>query len=443
MCGGHVSAATFVGFTGLVFASGFQAVWLLAAVGAGYLLLAVLVVAPLRNSRVYSLSDFAEWRLSSRKVRRLVSFCVVAVCWLYLLAQFKLVGEVVRVFTDWPQWSGWVALAAAGLAIVLAGPLGSSAGFQALQFWLKLAFLAVPAFVLVFIWLRQGAPVADPPTGERWESMVPADIGMFGLYSLFLALVLGVVGLPQFVARFYGAPNSQLVRDTVVMAMGLMALFAVFPLIFAVLARTYADPRTDQVQLVFFTVPEQVSPGALGTGLTVLLVAGAVSATIAVVTAMLATIGTYFSQCFLGGGPGAFRVGAVIGIAVPLFLTASGLVLAEVDLLTLVSAALHLSAATLAPMLLLGIWWRGLTAVGLAAGLLAGLAGGLVSAVCLLGGAWIPLGGENMLAYPAVVLVPLVFAVMIGVSLLTRRRVPESVADAMARMHLPKSRSSL
>ena len=56
---------------------------------AGYLVLLVLVAAPLRRSGAYTLPDFAEARLGSRGVRKLCSVLVVAIGWLYLLPQFQ------------------------------------------------------------------------------------------------------------------------------------------------------------------------------------------------------------------------------------------------------------------------------------------------------------------------------------------------------------------
>jgi Na+(H+)/acetate symporter ActP len=107
-----------------------------------------------------------------------------------------------------------------------------------------------------------------------------------------------------------------------------------------------------------------------------------------------------------------------------------------------VGLAFAVAASTLCPLLVLGIWWRGLTAVGAVWGL---VVGGLMSAtavtVAVAGGIDDDvLGGwpAVMVGYPAAVSVPIAFATMIVASRLTRSAVPLDVAQIFARMHVPE-----
>ena len=68
--GEYLSAASFLGIAGLVLAFGTEMLWYPVGWTAGYLMLLVLVAAPLRRSGAYTLPDFAEFRLESRAVRR-------------------------------------------------------------------------------------------------------------------------------------------------------------------------------------------------------------------------------------------------------------------------------------------------------------------------------------------------------------------------------------
>src|SRR3954447_502189 len=90
--GEYISAAAFLGMAGLVLAYGADMLWLPIGAAAGHVVLVALVTAPLRRSGAYTLSDFAEWRLGSRRVRRVVSTCVVVIGWFYLLPQFEGAG---------------------------------------------------------------------------------------------------------------------------------------------------------------------------------------------------------------------------------------------------------------------------------------------------------------------------------------------------------------
>ena len=87
--GEYLSAASFLGIAGLILAYGADMLWFPVGYTAGYLVLLVLVAAPLRRSGAYTLPDFAEARLESRTVRRIASVLVVAIGWLYLLPQLQ------------------------------------------------------------------------------------------------------------------------------------------------------------------------------------------------------------------------------------------------------------------------------------------------------------------------------------------------------------------
>jgi Na+(H+)/acetate symporter ActP len=114
----------------------------------------------------------------------------------------------------------------------------------------------------------------------------------------------------------------------------------------------------------------------------------------------------------------------------------------SLDLSRTVGLVFAVAASTLCPLLVLGIWWRGLTAAGAAAGLFLGGGLSLVAASIsvvtpisdgVLGG-W----AAAILGYPAAVSVPVAFAAMIVVSLATRRTVPSDISRIFARLHLPE-----
>ncbi|NEA23754.1 cation acetate symporter, partial [Actinomadura bangladeshensis] len=156
--GEYISAASFLGTAGLVLAYGADTLWLPVAATAGYVLLLAFVTAPLRRSGAYTISDFAEWRLGSAAVRRLVTACVCFIGWFYLLPQFEGAGVTLRVLTGAPVWTGWAVVVAVTLSVVLSGGMRSITAVQAVQFWLKLAAVAVPAVALLGMWHMSGGP---------------------------------------------------------------------------------------------------------------------------------------------------------------------------------------------------------------------------------------------------------------------------------------------
>jgi cation/acetate symporter len=97
------------------------------------------------------------------------------------------------------------------------------------------------------------------------------------------------------------------------------------------------------------------------------------------------------------------------------------------------------AASTFCPLLVLGIWWRRLTAIGAICGLLVGgaLSGFAVIDTLLQSerhGWW-----EVLLAQPAAWTVPSAFATMVMVSLATQRRLPANVTRTMVRLHAPEA----
>jgi Na+(H+)/acetate symporter ActP len=136
------------------------------------------------------------------------------------------------------------------------------------------------------------------------------------------------------------------------------------------------------------------------------------------------------------GSVTGFRIGGVVAAGGALLLAAGtqGLPVAHA-----VELAFAVAASTFCPLLLLGIWWRGLTARGAIVGMVGGgiLSGAAVLAVMV--GVHADGWAGALLAQPALVTVPAAFATMIGVSLADRARVPVHVGRAMVRLHLPET----
>ncbi|MFC5182189.1 sodium/solute symporter [Actinomadura harenae] len=508
----YISAAAFLGTAGLVLAYGTDTLWLPVAATGGFVLLVAFVTAPLRRSGAYTISDFAEWRLGSVTVRRISSGCVCFIGWFYLLPQFQGAGVTLRVLTGAPVWAGWALVVAVVLTLTLSGGMRSITDVQAVQFWVKLVAIAVPAAALLVLWRLDGADTpSGPPVfggattirvqtesavrvtaptavtvrgtldGERHDgervvlsardhrvgagaelvfprgaavphaARLPAHSGgawampsergrdhaLYTTYSALLAVLLGTMGLPHILMRFYTNTCGRAARRTAAMVPGLLSLFYVFPALYGTLGRLYTPEllMTGDTDATILTLPRRLAPGLPGSLLVGLVAAGAFAAFISTTCGVVVALAGTVSQCVLRGGTGSFRVGAVFALAVPLCVAWTAGTQNAAGLVTL---ALTVSACSLCPLLLLGLWWRGLTPLGAGAGLVFG--GGLAVAT---GGAGLFLGPRPgwtaaLLAQPALVLAPATLAVMVGVSLAFPRSVPARADRALARMHLPE-----
>ncbi|MFG1701772.1 cation acetate symporter [Nonomuraea sp. M3C6] len=424
------SAATCLGTAGLIATRGGPMLWYPAGAAAGFVVILALVVAPLRRSGTYTLPDFAEWRLGSARLRRFTTGFVLVIGLTFLVAQLHAAGVVVRLLTGLPPWLGWAAVGVAALAMAFAGGLGSVTSVQASQFWLKLiVFVGVGAVC----WCMSGArPVAwfEGAYGGGATGLAGAgDPSLPGVLTVLLACALGTMGLPHVIVRLYTNRDGHGARRSIVATQAMLAVFCVVPPLYGVLGHVHVTgAAADEIVLL---LPARMNPGLVGELLTGLLAAGAFAAFLATTGGVLVAVGGAVSACLTRAGVRSFRtaVGAVLVAA--LALTAATGPRASVALVLL---GLSLSAATLCPLLVLGIWWRRLTDAGVVAGL--GLGGGLTATLVACEEAGVKMG--VLTSYPAPVAVPVAFAAMIVISLVTPGRLPRGVGRMMTRMHLPE-----
>ncbi len=514
--GEYLSAASFLGVAGLIAKYGADALWYPVGFTAGYLALLLFVAAPLRRSGAYTVPDFAEFRLSSVRLRRLAATVVVLVCAVYLIPQFQGAGLTLHILLGVPDWVGAVAVGAIVIANVVGGGMRSITLVQAFQYWLKLTAVALPALVLLGHFLADerelGAP-APPVVSERTTVDVSTDVvvrvnapqrvsitgtldeqvvdgpvplapgthelaagtrlvleagaavpvvagapadgagwlapggGLGGphpayqIYSLILATFLGTMGLPHVLVRFYTNPDGRAARATALAVIGLVGLFYLFPVLLGAFARLYVPQLliTGTSDAAVVLLPGSVVAGLPGQLLAALAAAGAIAAFLSTSSGLLVSIAGVLSTDMLRGRIRDFRTAALVAGSVPLALS---LTVVSLDLSRTVGLAFAVAASTLCPLLVLGIWWRGLTATGAAAGLIAGgLAAGTATAVSVTGGFSDEAAGgwpAALLGYPAAISVPLAFATMALVSSFTRGLETRAVSRIFVRMHAPE-----
>ena len=447
--GEYLSAASFLGVAGLVLAFGTDMLWYPVGWTAGYLLLLVLVAAPLRRSGAYTLPDFAEARLESRSVRRISSLLVVGIGWLYLMPQFQGAGLSLGTVAGTEPWVGGTVVATVVLVNVFFGGMRSITFVQAFQYWLKLTALLVPAMFLLSVWVGDGAvSPADPSvvaggvSGDLWSSPLvsASEHSLYTTYSIIVATFLGTMGLPHVVVRFYTNPDGRTARRTTLVVLALLGLFYFLPPVYGALGRLYApDLVAAAPDTVVLELPSRMVPGLGGELLSALTAAGAFAAFLSTSSGLTIAVAGVISQDVMGRrfrGVRSFQAAAVVAVAVALFLA---LAAEGVGVARAVGLAFAVAASTFCPLLVLGIWWRRLTDAGAIAGLLAGggLAGGAVVVTLL--DATPPGWLGTISSQPAAVTVPLAFVVMVVVSLLTPKRVPRHVSRTMVRLHTPEA----
>jgi len=312
--------------------------------------------------------------------------------------------------------------------------------------------------------LPAGQPVpfgaqTPPSTTSSWLQPFGPLAGGSGqpllfTYSLIVAILCGTMGLPHILVRFYTNPDARAARRTAWLVLVLVGLFYLWPPLYGVIGRLrapqlYTGDLTDSVVLL---LPRQVEPRMLGDALAAITAAGAFAAFAATLSGLLISLAGALGHDIYGrwlrpdaSGPArsrAFRVSALgAGVAAALL----GLLVENFDINVLVGWAFAIAASSFFPLLVLGIWWRGLTTAGAALGTAVGGGAATLAIVTTMLAAASPQLSEVLirhpalavvLAQPAIVTIPLAFAVMVGTSL-ARPDLPGGVAGKMLQLHIP------
>ncbi|MEU6591115.1 cation acetate symporter [Streptomyces sp. NPDC046881] len=293
-----------------------------------------------------------------------------------------------------------------------------------------------------------GTPVPgrEPDDGRRagassWAAPLSGgrdDHPLYTTYGLIFATFLGTMGLPHVLVRFYTNPDGRAARRTTVIVLALVGGFYLLPPLYGLLGRIYAPDLllTGTTDAAVLVLPERLVGGAGGDLLGALIAAGACAAFLSTASGLTLSVAGVLSQDVLPSlGVRHFRLATLLAVAVPVTVSVAA---GNLPVANAVGLAFAVAASSFCPLLLLGIWWRGLTAPGAIAGLLAGGGSALTAVALTIAGPLTDGWAHTLLAWPAVWSVPLGFLTMILVSLATRDRIPAGTEAAMARLHLPE-----
>jgi cation/acetate symporter len=236
IAGDYMSAASFLGITGLVAFYGFDGFmysvgWLVA-----YLAVLFLVAEQLRNTGKYTMADLISFRLRGRGVRAIAAVSTLAITLFYMIAQMVGSGLVVNLLL--PQFPDYIAIGAVGVLMLVYVLFGGMLATTWVQI-IKAALLLVTALLLTLLVLGHfnfslgtflNAAAAVPISGIATNLLQPGllyhgPLGAWNLISLGLALVLGTAGLPHILMRFFTVPSAKAARVSVAWAMVLVGAF--------------------------------------------------------------------------------------------------------------------------------------------------------------------------------------------------------------------------
>ncbi|MEA3211119.1 MAG: cation/acetate symporter [Chthoniobacter sp.] len=406
--GGHLSAAAFLGISGMIAFHGYDG--FLCSVGwfVAWLTVLLIVAEPLRNAGQYTMADLVAYRLKQRPVRALASLSTITVSTFFLIAEMVGAGLLVKLLLPTVPMN-WAIIGVGVLTIVYVvfGGMLATTRVQILTAILFLSGTILLSFLVMkyydFRFARffkaSSEVLVNPKTATTKSFLLPGMLfgkdvilapnfgpgwGPLDLVSLGLALVFGTAGLPQVLTRFYTVPDAKTARVSVVWAMIIIGLFYLTTTFLGFGAAAILGPSKLMVAgVINENMAAPLLANKLGNELFVAFISAVAFATIlAVVAGLIISASTSFAHDFhtnvLHHGkeirPGdevkVARITALVIGALAIFLVIQ---LQTINVAFLVGLAFAVAASAHLPVIVLSVVWRRFTTAGAAAGLGVGL----------------------------------------------------------------------
>jgi cation/acetate symporter len=249
IAGDYMSAASFLGISGLVFSSGFDG--LIYSVGwlVGWPIVLFLIAERLRNLGRYTFADVAAFRLEARPIRTLSAVGTLAVVAFYLIAQMVGAGKLIELLFGLPYLIAEILVGALMVTYVAFGGMVATTWVQIIKACLLLGgatFMA--AMVLVHFGFSTEAmfrAATDVHPGGL-SIMAPGKLvtDPISAVSLGLALMFGTAGLPHILMRFFTVRDARAARKSVFFATGFIGYFYILTFIigFGAITLLMSDP---------------------------------------------------------------------------------------------------------------------------------------------------------------------------------------------------------
>ncbi|MDX4037340.1 cation acetate symporter [Aliarcobacter skirrowii] len=230
IAGDYMSAASFLGISGMIFLHGFDG--MIYAIGflVGWPIILFLMAEKLRNLGKFNFTDIAAYRLDEQKIRVLAAFGSLSVVTFYLIAQMVGAGKLIEVLFHIPY--AWSVILVGALMIIYV-TFGGMLATTWVQIIKAVLLLSGVTFIAVMVLYHYGFSFVSLATeavslhakGEAILRPGPFVSDPVSAISLGLALMLGTAGLPHILMRFFTVGNAKEARKSVVYATGFIGYF--------------------------------------------------------------------------------------------------------------------------------------------------------------------------------------------------------------------------
>lgn len=418
MAGDFMSAASFLGISALVYTSGYDGLIYSLGFLVGWPMILFLIAERLRNLGRYTFADVASYRLQQKPIRILSACGSLVVVALYLIAQMVGAGKLIQLLfgLNYP-----VAVVMVGILMVLYVLFGGMLATTWVQIIKAVLLLFGATFMAVMVMKAAGfsfsslfsQAMAVHPKGAaimRPGGLVSDPISAL---SLGLGLMFGTAGLPHILMRFFTVADAKEARKSVFWATGFMGYFYFLTFIigFGAILLVSANPefRDASGALAGGTNMAAVHLANAVGGSTFLGFISAVAfATILAVVAGLTLAGAsavshdIYASVIRNGNASEqqeLRVSRITVLLLGVVAIALGILFEKQNIAFMVGLAFSIAASCNFPIILLSMYWRGLTTRGAVTG---GWLGLLTAIVLMILGPtiWVQVLGHDKPVYP-------------------------------------------
>ncbi len=437
IAGDYMSAASFLGIVALVYTSGYDGLIYSVGVLAGWPIILFLIAEPLRNLGRFSFVDVLSQRLNERPIRLFAACSSLTVVAFYLIAQMVGAGQLIQLLFGLDYI---YAVVLVGILMILYVTFGGMLATTWVQITKAILLLLGASFMAFSVLMAFGFSLdalftrAIEIKGSN-RIMMPGNFvkDPWQTVSLGLALMFGTAGLPHIMMRFFTVADQQAARKSVFVATGFIGYFYILTFIIGFGAIVMIAGNDSYLLRNAEGVVTGLRGGgnmaaihlahAIGGDLFLGFISAVAFATILAVVSGLtlsgATTVSYdlYSRLIRKGRAderAEMRVSRIATITLGVVAVGLGILFEKQNIAFMVGLAFAIAASANFPVLILSMFWRGLTTRGAVAGGVAGL----VTAVGLtiLGpGIWVKVLGFTtpIITWdtPALISMPVAFAV--------------------------------
>ena len=441
IAGDYMSAATLLGLTAMTYTQGFDGYIYMIAFFVGWPIILFLMAERLRNLGRFTFADITSYRLDQGKVRTMAAISSLTVVCFYLIAQMVGAGQLIKLLFGLEYNVAIVVVGALMMVYVIFGGMIATTWVQIIK-----ACMLLTGGTLVML-------LAFSQFGFSYETMLEKAMAVHKLgpklmhpgslladpvtaISLGLGLMFGTAGLPHILMRFFTVADAKEARKSVLYASGFVGFFfnVIFIMGIAAILIVGQDPA-------FFeggdTAGKVIGGGnmiamhlakAVGGDLLLGFLAAVAFATILAVVSGLALAGAsaishdLYARVIMKGKTSEvteMRVSKIATIGLGIIAIALGILFEKQNIAFMVGLAFGVAAAANFPVLILSMYWKGLTTRGA----LVGGYSGLISAVLFVlfsKSVWVKVLGnaEALFPYdqPALFAMPIAFGLAFIVS---------------------------